>query len=158
MSLQMSKTELKYHRKNFYETMKNHGTPCKIYSIHDNHEEAYDFYNDIKDTETSYDGFIETLITYEELPKIKTLKSLGWYIEDETFPAVGYIPVLYQDKYCRYANFRPNIDDKVVITVNPYDDNPSTRSFLIKDFLGNGFPSTIYYTVKLVPYREDDLS
>lgn len=155
MSFQFSKKELYYQRRNFAETLRYHGAPCKIYSIADTHDDAYDFYHDIKDDKISFDDVINTYVTYEELPAIKTLKSLGWYVDDEEFPAVAYIPVLYQDKYGKYANFKPNIDDKIEITVNPYDENPSTRHFLLKDFKGFGFPSVIYYTCKLVPYRRE---
>lgn len=156
MSFQFSKKELFYQRKNFAENLKNHGAPCKIYSISDTHEIAYDFYHDIQDEVDSYDQFISTYLTYEELPAIKTLKSLGWYVDDEELPAIAYIPVLYQNRYGKYAEFKPNVDDKVEITVNPYDDNPSMRTFLLKDFKGAGFPSVIYYTAKLVPLRVGD--
>lgn len=155
MGLQISREELMYHRKNFYETQVVKGCKCTIYSIHDDHEEAYDFYNDIKDTENSYDDSIETYLTYEEAPQIKTLKSLGWYVESEALPVLAYIPFIYQDTFGGYANFSPSIDDRVSIRVNPYDDISSTRDFLIKDFKSNGFPSVIYYTCKLVPYRSN---
>lgn len=154
MSLQMIKGELYYQRKNFYETLRVYGKPCKIHSIHNNEEVAYDFYNDIRDTETSYDGTIESMINYEEVPTIKTLKSLGWYVEDSELPVLGYLPVFYKNRKDEFAIFSPSVDDKVTICVNPYDENPSERDFLIKDFKGNGFPSAIYYTCKLVPYRK----
>lgn len=156
MALQVSRDELFYHRQNFYETMRVHGIPCRIHSINDTHESAYDFYNDIKDEELSFDDFIDTYMTYETLPTIKTLKSLGWYVENDNLPAVGYIPVLYKDKKERFAEFSPNLDDKVILTSNPYDKNSSERAFLIKEFIGNGFPSVVYYTCKLVPCRKDD--
>lgn len=154
--LQISEKELMYHRKNFYETMKVHGIPCRISSISSS-SVAYDFYQDIESTENSYKDAIDTLITYEELPTIKTLKSLGWYIEDAEFPAIAYIPVYYKDKFGKDASFSPSIDDRIDVIVNPYDRTSirSERSFLLKDFKGNGFPSTIYYTCKMVPYRED---
>lgn len=156
MTLQISQRELFYHRKNFYDTMRDHGIPCKVYSICKCQTVAYDLYNDIDSKRDSYDSHIETRITYEEFPTIKTLKSLGWYVDSESSPAIGYIPVLYQDKYGEFANFEPSIDDRIEVRVNPHDRNSSVRSFLIKDFVGNGFPSVVYYTVKLVPYWEDE--
>lgn len=155
MALQVSHDEMNYQRKQFYETMMNHGTPCKIFSISDYHEDAYDFYNDLEDRRDSFDECIETFMTFEELPTIKTLKSLGWYIDGDRLPAIAYIPVMYMDKKCKVANFLPSVDDKVVFRSNPYDDNSSVREFLLKDFVGNGWPSVIYYTAKLVPLYSD---
>ena len=81
------------------------------------------------------------------------MRSLGWYIETEDFPVIAYIPVLYVKRDGTLASFRPAVDDKVKLVSNPIDPNSSERVFLIKDFKGNGFPNTIYYTVKLVPMR-----
>lgn len=156
MSLQLTEKETLYHRKNFYETMKVHGIKCKVYSIADKHEDAYDFYNDIQETESSYDDFIYTNITYEEHPQIKTLKSLGWYSDKDQVSPIAYIPVLYKDSSGTLAEFTPSIDDKIVIESNVFGPNPSTNEFLIKDFLSNGFPNTIYYTCKLVPYFQNN--
>jgi len=156
VGLQISKKEVLYHRKQMYENMKVHGISAVIDSIKDSYLDTYDFYNDIVGEETSFDRTINTFITYEEVPSIRTLKSLGWYVETEEFPVVAYIPVLYIRESGKPADFRPAVDDKVTLVSNPIDDNSSTRSFLIKDFKGNGFPNTIYYTVKLVPFRADN--
>jgi len=156
MGLQLTSRETLYHRKQFYENMIVHGISCRIYSLKRNDEEAYDFYNDIRDEELSYDdNFIESRINYEELPTIKTLKSLGWYIDGENFPAIGYIPVVYMDKDGQLTVYTPQKDDKIVVVANPVDDNSSVRSFLLKDFVGNGFPNVIYYTCNMVPFYEE---
>lgn len=154
MGLQMSSKETMYHRKQMYENMRVHGIKAQIDSIGDIHSDTYDFYGDIKD-ENSFDDSIETWLTYEETPSIKTLRSLGWYIETEDFPVIAYIPAMYFTRDNRISSFRPAVDDKVTLVANPIDDNSSIREFLIKDFKGNGFPNTIYYTCKLVPYRKD---
>lgn len=156
MGLQLSEKETLYQRKQMYENMRTHGIKAQIESIGDVHHETYDFYNDIASSETSFDNKIDTWLTYEEVPTIKTLRSLGWYIETEDFPVIAYIPVLYMERDGRPASFRPKVDDKVILVANPMDDNSSRREFLVKDFKGNGFPNTIYYTVKLVPYRVGD--
>ena len=153
----MSKKETLYHRKQMYENMRVHGVAAQIESIKDVYEETYDFYNDITDEKESFDEKIDTYLTYEEVPSIKTLRSLGWYVETEDFPVIAYIPVYYAKKNGKPASFRPAVDDKVILVSNPIDDNSSVSTFLIKDFKGNGFPNTIYYTVKLVPYRVDNL-
>ena len=155
MIYQMSEKETLYQRMQMYENMRVHGISAKIVSIGDKYEESYDFYNDIIDKEESYDDSIDTYLTYEEVPSISTLRSLGWYIETENFPVIAYIPVLYLTKEGTPSTFRPALDDRVILVANPIDDNSSTREFLIKDFKGNGFPNTIYYTVKLVPDRVD---
>lgn len=157
MGLQMSERETLYHRKQMFENMRVHGIAAKIEPRNAIHQNTYDFYNDIIDEETSFENAIDTYLTYEEVPSIKTLRSLGWYIETEDFPVIAYIPVLYSDKDGNPASFHPSVDDKVILTANPIDSNSSERRFLIKDFKGNGFPNTIYYTVKLVPYRTDQL-
>lgn len=139
-----------------YENMRVHGIAARIYSIGDTYDETYDFYSDIAHQQDSYDEEIETWVTYEEVPSIKTLRSLGWYVENEDFPVIAYIPVLYYTKHCSDASsFKPKVDDKIILVANPIDDNPSTREFLIKDFKGNGFPNTIYYTCKLVVNRSE---
>lgn len=153
--LQLSQKETLYHRKQMYENMRVHGIEARIESIKDNYDSAYDFYNDIDSESTSFDESIDTWLTYEEVPSIKTLRSLGWYVETEDFPVIAYIPVMYAKRDGTIASFHPSVDDKVTLVANPIDDNSSTRQFLIKDFKGNGFPNTIYYTVKLVPYRVD---
>lgn len=157
MGLQMTEKETLYHRKQMYENMKVHGIPAQIESIGRTYETTYDFYNDIESSETSFEQQIDTWLTYEEVPSIKTLRSLGWYIETEDFPVIAYIPVMYIKRNGEIASFHPAVDDKVTLTANPIDSNSSVRQFLIKDFKGNGFPNTIYYTVKLVPYRVDNL-
>ena len=155
MGLQMSDKETLYQRKQMFENMKVHGIKAHITSIGNNYEETYDFYNDIADSKQSFDKDIDTWLTYEEVPSIKTLKSLGWYLETESFPVIAYIPVLYLKRDGTPADFRPAVDDKVTLIANPIDSNSSKREFLIKDFVGNGFPNNIYYTVKMVPYRKD---
>ena len=155
MGLQISEKETLYHRKQMYENMKVHGIKAQIDSIGNTYDQTYDFYNDIISSEESFDDKIETWLTYDEVPSIKTLRSLGWYIETESFPIIAYIPVMYLKRDGEVASFKPAVDDKVTLIANPIDDNSSTREFLIKDFKGNGFPNTIYYTVKMVPYRED---
>lgn len=155
MGLQISDKETLYHRKQMYENMKVHGIKAQIESIGDTYDQAYDFYNDIVSSTESFDNKINTWLTYDEVPSIKTLRSLGWYVETEDFPVVAYIPVMYLKRDGEVASFRPAVDDKVSLIANPIDSNSSTREFLIKDFKGNGFPNTIYYTVKMVPYRTD---
>lgn len=155
MGLQMTEKEVLYHRKQMYENMKVHGIPAHLHSIGNIHSETYDFYNDISSEETSFDEEIDTWLTYEEVPSIKTLRSLGWYVETEEFPVIAYIPVYYLTREGKPASFRPAEDDKVTLVANPIDSNSSERVFLIKDFKGNGFPNTIFYTVKLVPFRVD---
>ena len=156
MGLQISKKETLYQRRQMYDNMRIHGIKAKIDSIANTYDEAYDFYNDVIDSQSSFDDSIETYLTYDEVPSIKTLRSLGWYLETEDFPVIAYIPVMYVRRDGRLATFKPAVDDKVTLIANPIDENPSTREFLIKDFKGNGFPNTIYYTCKLVPYRVDD--
>lgn len=156
MGLQMSEKETLYQRRQMFDNMKIHGIKAQIESIGNTYEETYDFYNDISDPSESFDDKIDTWLTYEEVPSIKTLRSLGWYIETEDFPVIAYIPVLYLKSNGEVASFSPAVDDKVLLVANPIDENSSKREFLIKDFKGNGFPNTIYYTVKLVPYRKDN--
>ena len=157
MGLQMSEKETLYQRRQMFDNMKTHGIKATIYSIQDKYIDAYDFYNDIINKDMSYDDKIETYLTYEEVPQIKTLKSLGWYVETQEFPVIAYIPVLYMTQEGEPAAFKPKVDDLVTLVANPIDgDDASTREFLIKDFKGNGFPNVIYYTVKMVPYRSND--
>ena len=156
LDLFKSAKEVKYQRTAMYEAMRVQGNPARVYSLHSDNSVAYDMYDDIVDKEKSYAGHVDTWITFEEDPHMKTLKSLGWYIDSEEMPIVAYMPYLYADRQGRYSSYLPQIDDRVELDANPYDgDRSCKRCFLIKEFKGNGFPSTIYYTIKLVPYRED---
>ena len=113
MGLQISEKETLYHRKQMYENMKVHGIKAQIDSIGNTYDQTYDFYNDIISSEESFDDKIETWLTYEEVPSIKTLRSLGWYIETESFPIIAYIPVMYLKRDGEIASFKPAVDDKV---------------------------------------------
>lgn len=152
--LQITVKELLYHRKNFYETQKVHGIPCVIKSIGDNKEDTHDFYGDVND-ETTYNKQISSFLTYDGAPTIRTLKSLGMYVEKEDPPVLAFIPVFYLDENELPAEFLPKVDDIVEIIVNPIDTQRSTRKYLIKSFEGKGFPSVIYYVCKIVPHRID---
>ena len=154
MGLQITEKEVLYQRKQMNDNMRIQGIPAKIESISDRYDEAYDFYSDVTSDE-SFDDSIHTWLTYEEVPTIKTLRSLGWYVEDEEFPVIAYIPVLYLGRDGKVSSFKPSVDDRVSLISNPIDENSSERKFLIKDFKGNGFPNIIYYTCKLVPFREE---
>lgn len=156
MGLQISEKETLYQRKQMFDNMKIHGIKAQIESIGDSYNDTYDFYNDIEDPSASFDARIDTWLTYDEVPTIKTLRSLGWFVETEEFPVIAFIPVMYLKRDGSVASFKPAVDDKVILVANPIDDNSSEREFLIKDFKGNGFPNTIYYTVKMVPYRKNN--
>lgn len=152
--LQITTKELLYHRKNFYETQRVHGIPCVIKSIGESKEDTHDFYGDVKE-DVTYDMEISTFMTYDSAPTIRTLKSLGMYVEKEDPPVLGFIPVYYVDSTGQEAVFLPKVDDMIEIDVNLVDHNSSTRKFLVKSFDGKGFPNVIYYVCKIVPHRED---
>lgn len=156
MILQVTPKELLYHRKNFYETLAVHGIPCTISSIGESREETHDFYGDIR-VDVAHTVSIQSRITYDETPTIHTLKSLGMYVDDEDPPLLANIPVYYEDLSKAPAEFVPKVDDLVTIVINPIDTNSSTRKFLIKEFVGKGFPNVVYYICKLVPYRTDEV-
>jgi len=152
----MTDRETRYHRLQYYELLKVHGIEATITPIkRDNHEEAYNFYSDVDDPVTSYNESFNTWVAYNERPNIKTLKALGWYIETDQYPILITLPVAYMDVDGVMKEFAPVVDDKISITVNPIDNNSSTRDFLITDFQGQGFPNVIYHVCKVVPYRVD---
>lgn len=152
--LQITAKELLYHRQNFYETQRVHGIPCIIRSIGANKEDTHDFYGDVNDT-TTYQDEIATYMTYDEAPTIRTLKSLGMFVDKDDPPILGFIPVYYQDAEGNPATFLPKVDDLIEINVSTIDHNPSTRKYLIKYFEGKGFPNVIYYVCNIVPHRID---
>ena len=153
MGLQLSDREVLYHRKQMYENTLVHGIPATIESIVDKYEDSHDFYNDINDNHQSFDDKIDTYINLDEFPSISTLRSLGWYIENDDNPIIADIPVMYINREGVVATFKPSVDDKVSFLANPIDKGTEKREFLMKDFKGHGFPNVIWYTVKLVPYR-----
>ena len=158
--LQITKKEVDYHRLQTYELMRVHGIPCTIHPISGDlgaENDSYDIYGDVREESTkSRDTEIQTWMTFTEYPTIRTLRSLGWYVEDGESLSVASIPVHYFERKELPSVYQPSIDDLVELVANPEDPNPSVRKFLLRDFKGNGFPHTIYYTCKLVPMRESE--
>lgn len=143
MSLRLNTQEVKYQRDMFMETLNLYGVPAKYYPIIDDNNQAYDMYDDIP-TDVAFSEYIEVPITFDEVPQVKTLKSLGWYNPSEILPVIANLPIEYNDQ-----GIRPKLDDKLVIESPGF---PS-KKFLIKDFMGRGFPDVIYWVCKLVPLR-----
>lgn len=155
--MRMSALELAYQRQQFYESQALNGVLCMVHTIGGTHEETHDFYGDVSDDITSYSNKFATYITFDTHPTIKTLKSLGWYIDNTTLPVLAYIPVIYGDALNR-KQYTPQIDDRIVLPAdcNLYHDViRDEESFLIKKMVGQGYPDVVYYVANLVPYRRD---
>lgn len=158
--LRMSASELMYQRRNFYEVQRLNGVCCSIHTIKktNENEEVYDIYNDIQRDENAYDNSFMTYMTFDTTPTIKTLKSLGWYIDNDTLPVIAYIPLIYQNKDGQILSYNPSIDDKIVLPSNhtlSSDILADEESFLIKKLVGQGYPDTVYYVANLVHHRRD---
>lgn len=148
--------EAEYQRAQFDETLKLHGINAYICPVKRTRgDDVYDFYNDIKSERMSFDKPIKVNLVFQEVPQMRTLKSLGWYIDDDNLPYLAYLPVRYISEYGQKELLTPTVDDKVVIIENTVDGNRSYREYLIKDFRSQGFPNTIYHVCKLVPHRSD---
>lgn len=147
--------EVLYQRKQFQETLKVFGILAKYYPVNrDEGSNVYDFYNDMKDNELSFSKPILIRIVFEEVPQIRTLKSLGWYIDDESLPYLAYIPTEYLD-YDTNKPLIPQVDDKIELLDNTVINIRSKRIYQIKDMRSLGYPNTIYHIAKLAPYREN---
>lgn len=149
--------EVRYQREQFYESLRVQGIPAILYSIKPG-EDSFDFYGDVDERAQPYRKGFKTLITYDVLPTIKTLRSLGWYHEQEDLPIIAHIPLLYENAETKeLTEFRPKIDDMIELESNPYDtgEENDTRQYQIKKLKGVGFPSTIYYIANVVPYRRN---
>jgi len=156
MNYRPTDKEVRYQREQFYESLRVQGIPAKIYSIKP-HEDSHDFYGDIDERSNPYVSGFDTLITYDVLPTIQTLRNLGWYQEQEDLPIIAHIPLLYEDTLNGLTEFRPKIDDKIELISNPLDEdiNCDKQFYLIKKLKGVGFPHTIYYIANIVPYRRN---
>lgn len=155
--MRMSVLELTYQRQQFYESQALNGVLCTVHTIGGTHEETHDFYGDVSDEITSYSSKFTTYITFDTHPTIKTLKSLGWYIDNNTLPILAYIPVIYGDDQNR-KQYTPQIDDRIILPADRtlYQDVVrDEESFLIKKLVGQGYPDVVYYVANLVPYRRD---
>lgn len=158
--LRLSQRELDYQRNNFFESQRLNGTYCRVDIIKkvNTNEEVYDIYNDIQRDEDAYSGSFYTYITFDTTPTIKTLKSLGWYIDNDTLPILAYIPILYKDSSGNVLEYLPSIDDKITLPSNPTISNDilsDSDSFLIKKLVGQGYPNIVYYIANLVHHRRD---
>ena len=155
--MRMSALELAYQRQQFYESQSLNGVLCTVYTIGGTHEETHDFYGDVSDDIISYSNKFSTYITFDTHPTIKTLKSLGWYIDNTTLPILAYIPVIYGDALS-HNQYTPQIDDRITLPSNCnlyHDVIRDEESFLIKKMVGQGYPDVVYYVANLVPYRRD---
>lgn len=153
----LTNKEVSFQRKQFYESLRVQGIPAILYSIKPG-EDSIDFYGDVDEKAHPYHKGFQTHITYDNLPTIQTLRSLGWYHEEEDLPVIAHIPLLYEDTdNGNLTEFKPKINDLVVLQSNPYDDSKDNdhMCYLIKKLKGSGFPSTIYYIANLVPYRRN---
>jgi len=158
--LMYSPSELLYQRQNFYESQRLNGVYCRIETIKktNENEEVYDLYNDIQKDEDAYDYSFRTYITFDTTPTIKTLKSLGWYIDNDTLPVIAYIPLIYIDDTETIQEYAPSIDDKIILPSNKTLGNDilsDEESFIIKKLVGRGYPDTTYYVANLVHHRRD---
>lgn len=149
-----SDKEILYQRKQFQETLSVHGIGVKYYPIErKDSDRALDFYNDVRDENIAYKDPLYIRIVFENVPSLRTLKSLGWYVNDSDLPYIAYIPTEYIDELDNTIKITPNVDDKVTLIDNTvgYDKQRSERDYLIKDMKSQGYPNTIYYVAKLVP-------
>lgn len=152
-----SDKEIRYQRLQFQETLNVHGIGVEYYpSKRKNPEDIFDFYNDIRDHDVAYKDKFNIRILFESVPSVRTLRNLGWYIEDEELPYIAYIPTEYIDtdeETETVVKVLPVVDDKITLIDNTTDFNPtrSERNYLIKDMVSQGYPNTIYYIAKLVP-------
>lgn len=144
MSFVPNSTEVDYLRKNFMETLKLYGVQAKYHPITSSTETAYDLYDDVQVESTgTYGEPLDVFVTFEEVPNIKTLKALGWYIKsDENLPMLAHVPLTYEGSPVKVKK-----DDIIEIVGNDY---VKSRKFLIKDFRGHGFPNVVYWVCKLV--------
>jgi hypothetical protein len=148
--------EAEYQRKQFDETLMVHGIDAYICPVkRTGGDEVYDFYNDIQSDRLSFGKPIKVKIVFQEVPQMRTLKALGWFVNDENLPYLAYLPVKYISEYGQKELLTPIVDDKIAIIENTVDGNRSVREYLIKDFKSQGFPNTIYHVCKLVPYRSN---
>lgn len=156
MRLLYNSKEVEYQRRQFQETLEVQGIPARLYPVdRDGEEDVYDFYSDIKDKKLSYGEPVDIHILFHEVPSIKTLRSLGWYVEDDDLPYIAFLPVKYYDEDDETELIAPVVDDRIRLLENAIESVRSTREYLVKDIKSSGYPDTIYYTCKLVPYREN---
>lgn len=151
--------EIKYQRKQFQETLDVQGVQVRLYPIKRvEGEDVYDFYNDVREQDLSYDDPIDIRILFEEVPQMRTLKSLGWFIDDNHLPYIAYIPTEYLDMESKEHILVPAVDDKIMLLDSTVEGIRSVRSYRIKDMRSMGYPDTIYHVAKLAPVRENDPS
>lgn len=99
--------------------------------------------SDFAETEkyAEYSDPIKTNIIFEENPKVKTLKTLGWYSENkEDSPIIAYL-----------AFDVPNLTVESKLTIPPFQEiRTSDKVFVVKDITTNlQFPDC--WVVKLAP-------
>lgn len=147
--------EIKFHRLQFQETLRVYGIGVKYHAVHrDDTERVLDFYNDITSKSIAYRDPINIRVLFETNPTPRTLKALGWYVNDDELPYLVYIPTVYKDENNTAFEIIPNVDDKFEFIENIIDHElhgRSKREYIIKDMKSQGYPDTIYYIAKIVP-------
>lgn len=152
-----NENEIKYQRKQFQETLDVQGILVRYDPIsrNDAKEDAYDFYNDVIESEDTYGDPIKVRILFEVVPQVRTLNSLGWYIEDGQLPYLAYIPTEYLDTETKEHLLVPEVDDTITLLDGATGGVRSTRKYRIKDLRSVGYPDPIYHIAKLVPVYEN---
>lgn len=128
--------DIEYHRKYFNESAKLLGIKVKYYSVSKSKSNIYD------DKDIHYNDPMLLDIHFEQYPKIKTLKKIGWYKENDTeLPIIAYIP--YDTPFLS-KNSKIEFEH----------DLGELRSFEVSEITTDySFP--IYWILKLVPIFND---
>lgn len=132
-------------RRMAYEAMYSTGITIEYYRCV---EDRPDFY---QDPECKWDSPIKLSAIFEDNPKIKILKDLGWYIEDEEIrPMIIYLP-MYRDWTSKEVL---NIKENSLIKVH-YFGQSSPSEFRITDKKMDSVYGC-YWVCKLAPERLED--
>ena len=129
-------------RRQVWESMCHHGMTAEFFEIV---SESSDFYND---PHVVWKDAVALNVIFEEVPKVKTLKNLGWYNEDEDIrPPIIYLPIYSDWESKEVLNVKSNSLIKV-----RYFGMDTTADFRIMDTQLDSVYGC-YWVCKLAPER-----
>jgi hypothetical protein len=138
--------DIELQRRMFWESALHTGITVDFYNCK---FEQQDFNQDLK---LMWDDAIRLPVIFDDAPKVKVLKNLGWYTEDDERPELVYLP-MYKDWMTKELL---DVKENSIIRLY-YFGGISTADFRVTDKKMDSVYG-VYWVCKLAPERMNDFT
>ena len=138
--------DIELQRRMFWESALHIGITVDFYNCK---FEQQDFNQDLN---LMWDDAIRLPVIFDDAPKVKVLKNLGWYIEDDERPELVYLP-MYKDWMTKELL---DVKENSIIRLY-YFGGISTADFRVTDKKMDSVYG-VYWVCKLAPERMNDFT